>query len=81
MTFAWPGQTSSHVTGQLSVCTRPALATLRPKICITHYFLRVPIERHLFAITDSVASQMLTAFADFHDEGVPVRVDTARIVE
>mmetsp|Transcript_2737 Transcript_2737/g.4964 ORF Transcript_2737/g.4964 Transcript_2737/m.4964 type:complete len:368 (-) Transcript_2737:111-1214(-) len=30
-------------------------------------------------VTDSVASQMLNAFADFHDKGTPVRIDTARI--
>merc|ERR1719464_1356347 len=30
-------------------------------------------------VTDPVASQMLNAFVDFHDEGGPVRVDTARI--
>ena len=31
-------------------------------------------------VTESVASQMLNAFADFHDEEDMVRVDTARIV-
>ena len=30
--------------------------------------------------TDSIASQMLNTFVDHHDEGVPVRIDTARIV-
>eukprot|EP00584_Thalassiosira_punctigera_P022121 CAMPEP_0172554416 /NCGR_PEP_ID=MMETSP1067-20121228/54465_1 /TAXON_ID=265564 ORGANISM="Thalassiosira punctigera, Strain Tpunct2005C2" /NCGR_SAMPLE_ID=MMETSP1067 /ASSEMBLY_ACC=CAM_ASM_000444 /LENGTH=350 /DNA_ID=CAMNT_0013342783 /DNA_START=70 /DNA_END=1122 /DNA_ORIENTATION=- len=42
MTFAWPGQTSSHVT-------------------------------------ESVASQMLNAFAVYHNKGAPIRIDTARI--
>ncbi|KAL7542477.1 hypothetical protein ACHAXR_011798 [Thalassiosira sp. AJA248-18] len=30
-------------------------------------------------VTDSITSQMLNAFVDFHDKGAPVRIDTARI--
>lgn len=30
-------------------------------------------------VNDSIASQMLNAFVDFHDKGTPARVDTARI--
>mmetsp|Transcript_7831 Transcript_7831/g.14174 ORF Transcript_7831/g.14174 Transcript_7831/m.14174 type:complete len:86 (+) Transcript_7831:84-341(+) len=31
-------------------------------------------------VTDSVASQMLNAFADYHEKDASVRIDTARIV-
>ena len=30
--------------------------------------------------SDSIASDMLNTFVHFHDKGVPVRIDTARIV-
>ena len=36
--------------------------------------------RYVVYKIDSVASQMLNTFVDFHEQGAPVRVDTARIV-
>jgi aflatoxin B1 aldehyde reductase len=50
----------------------------------TYYIISPPLftsSHHIISrfLVDSVASQMLTSFVDYHDKGEPVRIDTARI--
>lgn len=50
---------------------------------LSYWYCTLLDGQHLIILlmsTDSIASQMLTTFIDFHDKGDPVRIDTARIV-
>ena len=94
MTFSW-GQTSSHVNGEISIHVLCFFDVVFMKSCLYTYILLISISIFISLVlvfictctltnvlfsSDSIASDMLNTFVHFHDKGVPVRIDTARIV-